>query len=132
MIDEIALGGKDFSRAISQTLGMHPAEARFFKERYSLGALADDARGRTKEILISPAREWISALKSKLKTVKGLIPSAFFIFGGGSQLPEIEELITDGGGKARFVYPKDFKDVVDKTGCVNSLQFTNLVLFIHG
>ncbi|MDO8559029.1 MAG: hypothetical protein Q7R84_01730 [bacterium] len=132
IIDEIALGGKDFSRAISQTLGMPPVEARFFKEKYSFGALADDTRGRTKEILSFPAREWIAALKLKLKTIKGLIPSAFFIFGGGSQLPEIEELITDGGGKVKFVYPKDFKDVVDKTGCVNSLQFTNLVLFIHG
>ena len=132
MIDEIALGGKDFSRAISQTLGMHPAEARFFKERYSLGALADDARGRTKEILISPAREWISAIKSKLKTVKGLIPSAFFIFGGGSQLPEIEELIANEEKEVKFLSLSAFGgNIIDDTKCASSPQFISSVLIFY-
>lgn len=133
IIDEIERGGNDFSRAISQSLGMRLAEARFFKERYSLGILANDTRERTKEILSSSVGEWHSALKSKLKIVKGLIPSAFFVFGGGCLLPEIEELITNDGREAKFLSFSAFggKNIIDNTRSLNSPQFTNLILLIY-
>lgn len=132
IIDEIDLGSKNFSSAISKTLGMRDSEARFFKERYSKGELSDDARERTKEILSNALLEWQSALKLKLEAIKGLIPSTFYLFGGGSLLPDLKELIEGMGKEVKFIYSQDFKNIIDNTGCLDSPQFTNLILLLHG
>ncbi|MBI2450529.1 MAG: hypothetical protein HYV47_03265 [Candidatus Nealsonbacteria bacterium] len=131
MIDDFEGGGMDFTRAISQTLGMSGRGARDFKERYSRGELTQLAEKKTKEILAIPAKEWSLKLKSKLQSMRGLIPSNFFIFGGGSQLPEIKELIVSDKAKVKFIYPKDFKNIIDNTGCVDNPQYTNLILSIY-
>lgn len=122
-IDEFEAGGMDFSRIISQKLGMRSREARFFKERYSMGDLTEDSRERI-QVLLSPIfNDWKSLLKSKLETINWPMPSNFFIFGGGSRLL---------GFEGQMVSPNDFKNVIDYTGCVNSPQFTNLIFIAHG
>lgn len=131
-VDEFEKGGKDFSRAVSQKLGIRFSEARLLKERYSLNDLTEQARGRVKEILAAPLEEWFLHLKSKLKTAKGLLPPAFFLFGGGSQVPEIKELLEE-GREVKFIYPKDLKNIIndDNTSCINSPQFINSILLFY-
>ena len=130
-IDDFEMGSDDFSRVISQTLGMRLSDARMLKERYSMGDLTEETRGRIKEILSPTLEEWKYALKSKIQTIKGLVPSVFFVFGGGSRLPEIEELLTDEDKEVKFIYPKDFQNIIDNTNCLNSPQFTNLIFLMH-
>lgn len=122
-VDDFETGGSDFSWIISQTLGMRFREARLFKERYSIGDLTEDSRERVKDILSPIFSDWKSLLKLKLEAIKGPLPSNFLLFGGGSCLRVIE---------GRIVLPHDFKDVIDYTGCVNSPQFTNLILIAYG
>lgn len=129
-IDEFEAGGKDFSMIISQTLGMQPQEARFFKERYSMGELSEDSRGRVKDILSPVFGQWHSLLKLKLGAIKGSLPSAFFLFGGGSQLPGIGEQAED-GKEVKLIYPKDFPNIIDNTHRVNSPQFINSMLLFY-
>ena len=136
MIDEFNIGGKDFSRVLSQTLGMRTLEARFLKERYSRGDLTEETRQRIKDIISSAVKEWKGGLKSKLKIVKGLLPSTFFLFGGGSQLPEVEELISEEEKETRFIYPKDFSAfggsaLGGKNILINNPQYTNLILLCY-
>ena len=130
-ISDFEGGGSDFTRAISQTLGIAERDARNFKERYSRGELTELTGKKTKEILANPAKEWSLKLKSKLQSMKGFIPSDYFIFGGGSQLPEIKELIGNDKAKVKFIYPRNFKNIIDNTGCIDSPQYTNLILSIY-
>lgn len=142
MIDEFDIGGKDFSNVFSEILGMSSREARFFKERYSKGDLTNEARQRIKEMLEPSFKKWKSRLRSKLKSATGLLPSIFFLFGGASQLSGIEELLAEDEKEVKFVYPQDFsakggfasgrKNIINNVDSINSLQFTNLVLLLHG
>ena len=139
MIGEFAAGGRDFSRAISKTLGINESEARDFKERYALGSLTKSVNKRTKEILAGSVREWSFSLKSKLKSAKGFIPSDFFIFGGSSLLPDIRESIGlrfdevgQGRIKLKLIHPKDFKNIIDGMGKANSPQYINSILLMYG
>jgi len=128
--DEFEIGGRGFSRLISQTLGMSFGEARFFKERYSEGGLTEDSRERVKDILTPYLEEWHSLLKAKLEAMKPVLPSTFFLFGGGSQLLGIEEQFAE--KEIKFIYPKDLKNIIDNTHCVNNPQFINsTLLFYH-
>ncbi len=102
-IDDFEMGGKDFSRVLSQHLGLTEEEARDLKERYSKGFLSEGSRKRIREIFSAISREWLSNFKSKLKNLKGLLPSTLFLFGGGSRLPEIEEVLTEGGYEVKWI-----------------------------
>ena len=102
-IEEIKNGGKDFSEALSQTLGVSERRARILKERYSRGLISKESKSRLKEIFSGPLQDWFGNLKVKLITMKGLISSNIFIFGGGSLLPEIEDILSEGGYRVKFI-----------------------------
>lgn len=131
LINEFGRGGKDFTRAISETLGMRYQEAKTLKERHSRGELTEGARKRIEEMLISACREWSLAFRAKLKAAKGSVPSDFFLLGGGSLLPEIKELIGDKAKAVKLIYPQDFENVFDAAHCANSPQFINSILLFY-
>lgn len=130
MVEGFEMGGRDFSRVFSQNLGMLEGEARMFKEKYSLGELAEQTRDKIKEMLASSVQEWQSQFGLKLKNLKGSLPYDFFLFGGGSLLPGLME--GTGAAKVKIIYPQDIKNIIDNTHRVNSPQYINSILLIHG
>lgn len=93
MIADFPMGGRDFSKTISQTLGFTGERARILKERYSQGKISENTRKEFNQIFSDLSKEWHHNLKLKLKEFKGFLPQNFFLFGGGSQLPEILEVL---------------------------------------
>ncbi|MDP2864517.1 MAG: hypothetical protein Q8N73_02605 [bacterium] len=154
-VDEFQIGGETFSQALSQSLGLNIKEARVLKENYSKGELSEEGvRKRVREIFSQSLEEWFKNLKLKLKTqmsfreggvivgeaTGSLLPSTFFLFGGGSQLPEIQEILEEGDWegfsfftppKVKFIYPKDFRNIEDITKKLNSPQDVPLLLIAN-
>jgi len=149
-VDEFEIGGKTFSQALSQGLGIEISGARVLKENYSKGELSEEVRERVREIFSQSLGDWFKNLKLKLKTQRIfdggrtsaglLLPSTFFLFGGGSQLPEIQEILEEGNWrgfsfftppKVKFIYPKDFRNIEDITKKLNSPQDVPALLLCY-
>lgn len=92
---DFSRGGRDFSRCLEQILGLSEARARIFKERYAQGQMSESVRKRVHEIFSDFSKEWYADLMRKMKDFEGLLPRNFFLFGGGSQLPEILEVLEE-------------------------------------
>ena len=128
-VEEFEMGGKTFSKTLSESLGLNIKSARILKENYSKGVLSEQVRERIREIFSQPSAEWFNNLKLKLLAKKSFLPSTFFLCGGGSLLPDIQEILERGNWqevpiisppKVQFIYPKDLANIVDKTNKLNS------------
>ena len=97
-LNEFDIGGKFFSEAISEKLGLREKDARIFKEKYGKKELTLESSLRVKELFYFPQRAWFESLKARLKETKEscLFSSNIILFGGGSQLPEIREILQEG------------------------------------
>ncbi|MFH1451381.1 MAG: cell division protein FtsA [bacterium] len=140
--------GKDFSHVISDRLGVSMKEARRLKENYSQKSLSEGARARMREIILPEAKAWFIELREEIKkasevehngiSYKGgsLPPADIFLFGGGSYLPEVEEVIESGDWEGvipafpriKFLYQKDVDDWVKDRG----LKIDDLTKTIKG
>lgn len=120
-VNELKKGGKIFSQELSETLGIDEASARDLKQRYASKLLSPETEKRIKTILSEEKRTWCENLKQSLP--KELFPSAVFLFGGGSLLPEIREVLKENGIEVKFIYPKDLKEIKDETKSLNSPQY---------
>lgn len=136
-------GGDDFSKALSQTLGVGKDEAEDLKLRYAKKMLSEEVRRRMKEIFSPPIQEWFQGLKLKLREVqrnKELLPQNIFLFGGGSLLPEIQDILNEGDWeklsflktpKVQLLFPKNLKNFEDKTQTLNSPQNISSILICY-
>lgn len=130
-IHEFEVGGRAFSQALSQALGLNEERARDLKERYSGGLLGEESRARISEIFSDVLQEWLRNLRSKLRNSKSLLPSTIFLFGGGCQLPEIQGILDEGDWEVKFIYPKDLKSIIDTTHTLNNPKDINLLLLCY-
>jgi len=108
-IDDFAMGGRNFSRAVSQIFGLSEEESRNLKERYANGELSEISRQKMKEIFLDAAKDWMAHLKARLKTIKGLLPSLLFLSGGGSKIPEISEVLSEDDWEVKKYDEKNFR-----------------------
>jgi len=140
MVKEFEIAGSLFSSALSESLGITNDRARILKEDYSNKTLSEEVRRKIREILSPYAQKWFSALKAELKADNSLLPHNFFLFGGGSQLPEIEDIIENGEWKdiafisqpeVKIILPKDLKNIQDKTQGLNSPREVSLLLLCY-
>jgi cell division ATPase FtsA len=138
-IDEFEIGGKFFSQILSEKLGLREQEARILKERYSKKELSKESSERIKEIFWPPTQDWFKNLKSKLKEIKSssLVWQNIILFGGGSQLADIKEILKEGNWEdfsierkpnVKSLLPFDFKIIADKTKNLNNPQYTPSLL----
>ncbi|MAF42733.1 MAG: hypothetical protein CMI54_01010 [Parcubacteria group bacterium] len=114
VIDNFKVGGQDFSQEFSERLGLDQVRARKLKKDYSQGLLSEEVRQRIKEILSSAAQNWLKELKLKVTAKKILFPFDIFLFGGGSLIPEIQEVLEQSFSEShqiRYLYPKDLKGI---------------------
>ncbi len=139
-IDEFPIGGQIFSKAISEKLGLREAEARILKERYSKRELSKESSDRIKEIIWFPSQVWFRNLKLKLKemTAGHPLPLNIILFGGGSQLPDVQDVLKKGewesvssGGKfeVQIFCPKE--KIPEGIKILNSPQEISLLLMSY-
>jgi cell division ATPase FtsA len=140
MIKEFEMAGSFFSSALSESLGITSDRARVLKEDYSKKMLSEQVRQRIREIILPYAQKWFSALKAELRDNSSLLPHNFFLFGGESQLPEIEDIIENGDWKdiafisqpeVKILLPKDLKNIQDKTQSLNNPREVSLLLLCY-
>lgn len=124
-VTEFPVGGRVFSRELSHRLGFLENRARILKEGYSSGLLSEGVRGQIRNFLAAPLQEWLSNFRTVLQQQKGLLPTDIFLFGGGSLLPEIKEVLEEkydtlpgfiAEPKVQILYPGSLKSIIDKTG----------------
>lgn len=141
-IDEFDVGGKFFSRALSEKLGLRLPESRILKERYSEKELSKESSDRIKEFFYFPCENWFENLKLKLKKMnpEGFFPQDIILFGGGSQLPEISEILKKGNWadilfnaepNIKTFKPAEFKIINDETKNLNNSQYTPSLLIYY-
>ena len=138
---EFESGGLDFTNKLSKVLGLNLEDARNLKHNYSNLVLSEDVRKKLSEIFTEEVRNWFSNFKKALEIMsekqKILFPSRIFIFGGGSSLPEIQEVLEEGDWdmltlvskpEVKIIYPKDLKSIEDRTKGLISIQDVGLIL----
>ena len=82
---------------------------KLYIQRYANKLLSPEAEKRIKGMFLEEKRTWYEDLKQSLS--REFFPSTIFLFGGGSLLPEIQEVLKENGIRVKFIYPKDLKDI---------------------
>ena len=127
-------GGKVFSQQLVDILGIDEETARVLKEEYSKKLLSPKAMARVKEILRPGENDWYGCLKDKIRAIgpEEFFSPNIFLFGGGSLLPEIKEVLEENrivglSGlpvsrpfNINFIYPNDLDNIKDITKSLKS------------
>lgn len=144
-IGEFEGGGKIFTETLSQDLGINEESARILKERYSNGLLNIETVKKMKEIFIREKKNWYLCLKNEVKKLnqRNIFPLNIYLFGGGSLLPEIKEILEEkitsdskgttsqGSAEIKFIHPKDFKNIKKGTVNLKDPQIISSLLICH-
>ena len=129
-----ALGGRAFTKRIASDLGLSFANAEVRKIAYSKGELSESDTAELKKVLESDSSVWLQGIELTLEEFSGvdLLPSRILLCGGGSGLPEITELLSEGewfkqlpfARKPRIhvMRPEDVSTVVDETNTLSTAQ----------
>ncbi len=129
-----ALGGRAFTKRLSQELNIDLERAEEIKLKYSLGRLNRIDTQKIENIFKEDCRIWLNGVALALSEFSqtDILPNKILMCGGGSGLPGIKDaLATDDWlsnlsfvqqPQVFFLQPKDAANVVDKTGELNSTQ----------
>lgn len=143
-VESFEMGGEIFTQKLSQALGIDKAQAEDLKIRYAQRVLSDEVRKRIREPLSLIGQTWFNSLKLKLKEIsgkgKGIFPSIILIFGGGSLLPEIKEILESNNWEdlpfleepqIKPLLLKDLKNIEDKKNIINTIQYIPSLLLCY-
>lgn len=129
-----SLGGRAFTRRLSQYFNLPFKNAEKLKLDYSLGQLDGDTQKLIGDVLLSDAEVWLSGVELTLEELNmtGHLPSRILLCGGGSRLPQIQQVLKEHrwGGQLTFVrkpdihflQPTDVANIEDQTTKLNSSQ----------
>jgi len=129
-----ALGGRAFTKRLSQELNIDLEKAEQIKLAYSLGKLNKVDSQRIEKIFQEDCRIWLNGIALALSefSQSDILPTRILMCGGGSGLPGIKETLATQEWLDRlsfvnqpqvvFLQPKDAVNVIDKTGELNSTQ----------
>lgn len=121
------LGGRAFTKRLSQKLGVGFEEAEMIKIKYSEGKLGRDVSMKIEKILADDCEVWLRGIELTLSEFSeaDLLPYRFFLCGGGSGLPGIKKaLLSSKWSKGlpfakpvevSFLQPKDVVNIADET-----------------
>ena len=145
-----ALGGRAFTKRLSNELGVNFAEAEELKIKYSLDMLPANVMHKVKEILGGDIKVWLSGVELALGEFSNvdLLPSRILLCGGGSVLPGIKAALLSKDWtkdlpfakppQVFFIQPKDVVNIKDKTGKlvdqqdVTPMALANLAIDLAG
>lgn len=93
----IPVAGDAFTRAVSQSLGIEPAQAEEYKKTYGLSA--DQLEGKVRKALEPIFRVIIDEIKKAIHFYQtdegGEVPTSVIITGGASVMPDIVPFLTE-------------------------------------
>ena len=122
------LGGRSFTKRLSQILNISLKEAEEIKLAYSDDDLDRDSFEKVREAFKIDSQVWVSGVELSLSEFDHLdsLPSKIYICGGGSHLPEIKEVLEDTSWqknlpfikppKVSFLLPEYITNLEDTTG----------------
>jgi cell division protein FtsA len=129
-----ALGGRAFTKRLSQELGINFEEAEILKIKYAEGKLREDVGKKIGAILKDDCSVWFSAVELSLGEFAetDTLPYRFFLCGGGSGLPGIKKtLLSSSWSKdlpfakdpqVSFLQPRDVVNIFDETRSLKDPQ----------
>lgn len=145
-----ALGGRAFTKRLAQELGVSFEEAEVLKIKYAEGKLGKDVSFKIEKILGDDCGVWLSGVELALSEFAeaDLLPSRFFLCGGGSGLPGIKKALLSPRWsrgfpfaktpQVSFLQPSDIVNIIDETGELRDPQditpmgLANLALDLAG
>ncbi|MFH0969561.1 MAG: cell division FtsA domain-containing protein [Patescibacteria group bacterium] len=145
-----ALGGRAFTKRLSQELNISFDEAENLKIKYSEGKLGYDVSAKIEEILRGDSMVWLGGVELSLMEFSetDLLPSKILLCGGGSALPGIRKVLASADWiknlsfskppAVNFLQPSDVSRIFDKTKELRTPQdvtpmgLANLALEIAG
>lgn len=129
-----AIGGRSFTKRISQSLNTPFAKAEDIKIAYSKDMLEEKDAGIVREALELDADVWLSGVELSLSEFPDLdsLPSRIMLCGGGAALPELKKALEGTAWykdlpfakkpKVTFIKPEEVANIVDKTGTIKDQQ----------
>jgi cell division protein FtsA len=129
-----ALGGRAFTKRVSQILSEPFLEAERDKINYSAGQLSHDKREIIEKALKQDCDVWLSGVQLTLEEFDqmDLLPSKILLCGGGSNLTGIEEVLKDAKWDKHlpfakkptvsFLRPTHISSVIDDTGELSDIS----------
>jgi len=145
-----AIGGRSFTKRLTQVFGNSFSESEDLKIAYSGGLLDQKTIKTINEAFVKDCEVWLSGVELSLGEFgqSDALPQRILLCGGGSALPEIKQVLgrNEWWGrlpfsqkpKISFIKPKDIKTVVDATGKLKDQQditpmgLANLILEMGG
>ena len=137
---EIKIGGDIFTKTLSEKLGLTHEEAENLKIKFSKGNISPNTGKIIQEFLSKPLNLWFDNLKQDLKKCCNdfdlFLPKNFYIFGGGSLLPGIKNILKNGDWEnlpilytsksVKFISPNDLP-IKDESGLLRSPKEVGIV-----
>ncbi|MDH4330434.1 MAG: pilus assembly protein PilM [Candidatus Moranbacteria bacterium] len=129
-----ALGGRAFTKRLSQELKISFSEAEVLKIEYANGKLNENDTQRIDRIFYDDCQVWLGGIELSLSefSQSDLLPSKILMCGGGSGLPGIQRALSAPGWIEKlsfarvpdvvFLKPSDIVNMVDETGELKSFQ----------
>ena len=124
-LGEIRFGKEDFVRSIEHSLGMQESTARELQEQYAKGEVSLSLKQKLHTMLTSRIQQCQSVFSKELESIETALPPDMFLFGEGSDLPEMTECL--GGGT--LLTPKDI-DTFEAARGLDDARFTSLFLLM--
>ncbi len=128
-------GGKAFTKSIANELGVGFPEAEEIKLGHSMNKTSGNLMDKVEKSIKSDCDIWASGIALSLEELSknDLLPSKIFLYGGGSQLPQIrtslERLLRvnkfsfSDKPEINFIDPEDVINAKDMTGKAGSTQY---------
>jgi cell division protein FtsA len=128
------LGGRAFTKRLSQELSIGFEEAEVLKIKYSEGKLGKDVSMKIEKILSDDCDVWLSGIELTLAefSESDVLPHRFFLCGGGSGLPGIKRALLSSNWRRNlpfaksvevsFLQPRDVIHIIDETRQLNDPQ----------
>lgn len=129
-----SLGGRSFTKRLSQELNISFDEAEDIKIAYSLEQLEQQSNKIVKEAMQNDSEVWLAGVLLTLSEFTNVetFPSRIMLSGGGSKLPEIKEALESRDWykklpfarkpETRFMKPKYISSLTDETGKITDQQ----------
>ena len=134
----LALGGRAFTKGLSERLGLSFADA----EAAKLGIGSDPSPG-VAEALLEDARIWRSGVELMIGDLSGgeLLPGRILLCGGGADLPQVREVLDEEGWWSRLPFargpavralgPDEVVGLRDATGRLGTRQDVTPMALAH-
>ncbi len=145
-----ALGGRAFTKRLALELSIGFEEAEVLKIKYAEGRLGRDVSFKIDKILENDCQVWRSGVELSLEEFaeSDVLPSKFFLCGGGSGLPGIKKVLAQSSFgqnlhfakslQVSFLQPRDVVNIIDETNKlkdpqdITPMSLANLALDIVG